>query len=335
MKKKAVLLVNLGTPDSPSVKDVRKYLYEFLNDPFVIDINPILRLFLVNCIIVPFRSPKSAKAYQELWTPEGSPLMVYGRKVEDKLRDQLKEEADVYLAMRYQNPSMESVLKEIEAKDYEELVVIPMYPQYATSTTETIFVELQNIMNPWKHKPKVKFAEQFYHHPLFTDTIVERAKEHNIEEYDHIIFSYHGLPKRQLNKVYGDGTTCDDHVCETEINDSNQKCYLATCYATTRALVKKLNLNEGDYSVGFQSRLGKGWAEPFTDTILHDLAKQGKKKVLVFCPAFVADCLETIVEIGSEYQEEFEEAGGEKVQLVESLNDHPLFINLLADLSRS
>jgi len=333
MKKEAIVLINLGTPNSPSVKDVRNYLSEFLNDPFVIDINPIARFLLVNMIIVPFRAPKSAKAYQELWTDEGSPLMVYGQKLEEKLRTKVQDKADVYLAMRYQNPSMQKVFDEMKNKGYEKLTVIPLYPQYATSTTETIYVEMEKLMRSWSKLPEIKFIDQFYDHPLFIETIAKRAEKYNFDDYDHIIFSYHGLPKRQLNKLYRDATTCDDHDCSKEINDTNQKCYLATCYATTRLLVERLGLEEEQYSVGFQSRLGRGWVKPFTDKILEELAGQGKKNVLVFCPAFVSDCLETIVEIGIEYQEEFEEWGGHKVQLVESLNDHDIFVDCLANMA--
>lgn len=333
MNKEAIVLINLGTPNSPSVKDVRNYLSEFLNDPFVIDINPIARFLLVNMIIVPFRAPKSAKAYQELWTDEGSPLMVYGQKLEEKLRTKVQDKADVYLAMRYQNPSMQKVFDEMKNKGYEKLTVIPLYPQYATSTTETIYVEMEKLMRTWSKLPEIKFIDQFYDHPLFIETIAKRAEKYNFDDYDHIIFSYHGLPKRQLNKLYRDATTCDDHDCSKEINDTNQKCYLATCYATTRLLVERLGLEEEQYSVGFQSRLGRGWVKPFTDKILEELAGQGKKNVLVFCPAFVSDCLETIVEIGIEYQEEFEEWGGHKVQLVESLNDHDIFVDCLANMA--
>lgn len=333
MNKEAIVLINLGTPNSPSVKDVRNYLSEFLNDPFVIDINPIARFLLVNMIIVPFRAPKSAKAYQELWTDEGSPLMVYGQKLEEKLRTKVQDKADVYLAMRYQNPSMQKVFDEMKNKGYEKLTVIPLYPQYATSTTETIYVEMEKLMRTWSKLPEIKFIDQFYDHPLFIETIAKRAEKYNFDDYDHIIFSYHGLPKRQLNKLYRDATTCDDHDCSKEINNTNQKCYLATCYATTRLLVERLGLEEEQYSVGFQSRLGRGWVKPFTDKILEELAGQGKKNVLVFCPAFVSDCLETIVEIGIEYQEEFEEWGGHKVQLVESLNDHDIFVDCLANMA--
>lgn len=333
MAKKAILLVNLGTPDSPSTKDVRRYLSEFLNDPFVIDINPIGRALLVNCIIVPFRGPKSAKVYKQLWTPEGSPLMVYGKKVREKLQTKVGEKAKVYLAMRYQNPSMDVVLEEMEKEQFDEVTVIPLFPQYSTACTETIFVKLKKLIANWTHKPHFKYVEQFYDHPLFTDTFVERAKEFNLNEYDHILFSYHGLPKRQLSKLYEGDTVCEDVNCQTEINTNNAKCYQATCYATSRLLAEKLNLREEDYTVTFQSRLGRGWVEPFTDKTAMKLADEGAKRILVFCPAFVADCLETTIEIGVELQEEFEEHGGEKVQLVPSLNEHDMFIDLLENLA--
>jgi protoporphyrin/coproporphyrin ferrochelatase len=189
-----------------------------------------------------------------------------------------------------------------------------------------------NIMSKWWVIPGVKFISQYYDDEGVINTIVERAKKYDIDEYDHILFSYHGLPVRQVDKVYKDGTLCEEHNCETEINETNKFCYKATCYATTRLIAQKLNLPKEKYTVCFQSRLDKKWLEPFADKTIIEQAKKGVKKLLVFSPAFVADCLETLIEIGSEYQKLFEENGGEKVQLVESLNDHPMWIETLKNM---
>jgi ferrochelatase len=336
MNKTTVLLVNLGTPDSPSVKDVRSYLFEFLNDPRVIDIPAIARFFLVNLIIVPFRAPKSAKIYKELWTnnglpdgTEGSPILYYGKSVQEKLQKALGDNFDVQLAMRYKNPSLDDVLANLYKKNLEKIIVIPLFPQYASATTGSVIDKAMKIISKWWVIPEVKFISQYYDNEGFINTIIERTKKYNIEEYDHILFSYHGLPVRQVDKVYKDGTLCEEHNCETEINDTNRYCYKATCYATTRLIVQKLNIPAEKYTVCFQSRLDKNWLEPFADDVIIEQAKKGAKKLLVFSPAFVADCLETLIEIGFEYQKLFEEHGGEKVQLVESLNDHPMWIETL------
>jgi len=334
--KTAVLLINLGTPDSPSVTDVRKYLFEFLNDPRVIDIPALARFFLVNFIIVPFRAPKSAKIYDELWVnnglPEGikgSPILYYGKSVQNKLQNSLGNNFDVYLAMRYKNPSIDDVLSDIHSKNYKKIIVVPLFPHYASASTGSVIDKVMKLMSKWWVIPEVKFISQYYDNEGFINTIIERAKKYNIDEYDHVLFSYHGLPVRQVDKVYKDESHCKEHNCETEINETNQFCYKATCYATTRLIVEKLNLSKEKYTVCFQSRLDKNWLEPFSDKVIVEQAKKGAKKLLVFSPAFVADCLETLIEIGFEYQKLFEEHGGEKIQLVESLNDHPMWIESL------
>lgn len=329
MNKRCVLLINLGTPDSPSVKNVRKYLSEFLNDPRVIDINPIARFFLVNFIIVPFRAPKSAKIYQQLWTKDGSPILIYGESVQKKLQASLGDDFDVELAMRYQNPNLEKVCARMEKKGYNKIIIIPLFPQYASASTGSAVEKAMELISKWWVIPEIKIISQFYDDEDYLNCVIEQSKKYKLSEYDHILFSYHGLPVRQVDKVYSDGKPCSDHKCEEEINDDNHSCYKATCYATTRLLAQKLNLPQEKYTVCFQSRLDKDWLEPFSDKVVEEWAKKGAKKLLVFSPAFVADCLETTVEIGVEYQKLFEDNGGEKIQLVESLNDHPMWIETL------
>ncbi len=332
-KKTGVLLVNLGTPDSPSVGDVRKYLRQFLNDPRVIDINPIGRFFLVNFIIVPFRAPKSAKIYKQLWTPEGSPLLIYGEKVKALLKKNLPDDYEVEFAMRYQNPSMKSVLDKMQQKNYSKIIVIPMFPQYASSSTGSAVEEIMRIIKNWWVIPELKIVSQFFNHEKFIDAFAEKGQQQNPSEYEHVLFSYHGLPERQVDKTYSDGKPCADHNCEHEWNKENEYCYKAACYETTRLIAEKLNLDKSKYSVAFQSRLGRDpWIKPYSDHVVADLAKQGIKKLLVFSPAFIADCLETTVEIGHEYDEIFKSNGGEKLQLVESLNDSAKWIDCLKDM---
>jgi ferrochelatase len=336
-KKTCVLLIQLGTPDSPKTRDVRKYLSEFLNDPRVIDIPWLARKILVNGIIVPFRAPKSAKIYKELWEiGKGvSPLLTHSLNVQNKLKEVFNsDDITVELAMRYQNPSLDSVLKRMKTANYDQIIILPLFPQYASASSGSAIDKAMNIIRQWWVIPEVKIISQFWDNEGYINSIVDRAKQFKLEEYDHVLFSYHGLPERQVDKVYEGSDLCGDQPCETEINEKNKFCYKATSYATTRLIAEKLNLSEKQYTVCFQSRLDKKWLTPFSDKIVEDLAKKGAKKLLVFSPAFVADCLETIIEIGSEYQEIFEEHGGEKVQLVPSSNDHPEFIDGLVKLIR-
>jgi protoporphyrin/coproporphyrin ferrochelatase len=329
--KTGILLVNLGTPDSPSVSDVRSYLSQFLNDPRVIDIPWLFRKILVNLIIVPFRAPKSAKIYQKLWTDKGSPLLYYSEKVRDLLQVGLGDSYDVFLAMRYKNPSIPHVLELMRRNNYARIIVVPMFPQYSSAATGSAIEEVMRVLKTWWVIPEVRMVSQYYAHPLFIQGFIERAKKYNLGEYDHILFSYHGLPERQVDKVYDKGL-CADHNCENEITEENKFCYKATCYATTRLLAERLGITPEQYTVCFQSRLDKKWLKPFSDEVVAECAKKGMKKILVFSPAFTADCLETIIEIGEEYQEIFRHHGGEKVQLVESLNDHPIWIECLKDI---
>ncbi|MNJ82727.1 Ferrochelatase [compost metagenome] len=336
-KKTGVLLIQLGTPDSPKNSDVRRYLKEFLMDPRVIDIPFFSRLLLVRGIIVPFRTPKSAKIYKELWElgKGKSPLLTYTESVKNLLQKRFEtEDITVEMAMRYQNPSMDSVLERMRKANYDQIIILPLFPQYASASTGSAVDKAMEIIQKWWVIPEIKIVSQFYNHEGYIDSIVERAKEFDIASYDKIMFSYHGLPERQVDKVYENGL-CSDHDCEKGMTDENKFCYKATSYETTRLIAAKLGLTEDQYTVSFQSRLDEKWIQPFSDKVIEQWGKEGKKRVLAFSPAFVADCLETLIEIGGEYQEIFEEHGGEKVQLVPSSNDHPRFIDCLEDLIRS
>lgn len=338
MAKKGVLLVNLGTPDSPQTADVRKYLNEFLMDGRVIDVNPVLRTLLVKGIIVPFRSPKSAKLYQKIWSDEtGSPLLHYSKLQHQALQQRLGDEYQVELAMRYQSPSIESALQRLKDGLVSEIKVIPLFPQYASASTGSVYEKVMSLVKDWQTTPNISFINSFHDNDLMIQTFANNAQKHQPQTYDHILFSFHGLPQRQLIKCDHTNSYClkVDGCCNT-LNDTNKFCYSAQSYDTARLIAEKLNIPKEKYTVCFQSRLGNDpWVQPYTSEIIAKMANEGKKRLLVFCPAFVADCLETVYEVTEEYGAEFRELGGEHVQLVESLNDSPMFIDALEGLVRN
>ena len=332
--KTAILLLQLGTPDSPKTSDVRKYLTQFLNDPRVIDIPWLARTLLVNAIIVPFRSGKSSKLYQAIWDDKtGSPLLKHTLDLQKKLQLAVGEDVKVEMAMRYQSPSMESVLERMKKEGYHKITVFPLFPQYASSSTGSALQRFMEIVSKWWVIPELKIMSQYFDNEDYINCIVNRGRQHDISKYDHVIFSYHGLPERQVDKVYEDGYLCKDHHCENELTDTNYYCYKAGCYQTTKSVVEKLNIPAGKYTISFQSRLDNKWLTPFSDKVIEELAKKGMKNILVFSPAFTADCLETIYEIGTEYQEIFHKYGGEKIQLVESLNSGDDWVETIKKLT--
>ncbi len=338
MSKKGVLLVNLGTPDSPSTADVRKYLSEFLMDGRVIDINPILRALLVKGIIVPFRGPKSAKLYKEIWSDEtGSPLMYYSLIQKDLLQKRLGDDYQVELAMRYQSPSIESALNKLKDAGVSSIKVLPMFPHYASASTGSVLDKVMELVRKWQTIPNIFFINSFHDNEGMIATFAENGKKYHPENFDHILFSFHGLPERQLKKSDHSQQHCLQvkNCCEI-LNENNKFCYSAQCHDTARLIAKKLDLPKEKYTVCFQSRLGKDpWVQPYTSEVIKDLAQKGIKRLLVFCPAFVADCLETVYEVTVEYGDEFKKLGGQEVQLVESLNGHPLWIEALEGLVKS
>jgi ferrochelatase len=338
MSKKGVLLINLGTPDSPSVSDVRKYLGEFLMDPRVIDVNPVLRTFLVKGIIVPFRSPKSAKLYKEIWSDKtGSPLMHYSVLQRDLVQKALGDEYQVELAMRYQSPSIESALTRLKDGLVDSIKVIPLFPQYASASTGSVYEKVMDLVGKWPTSPNISFINSFHDDALMIETFADNAKKYNPETFDHILFSFHGLPQRQLVKADHTHKHClKENDCCQNLTDANKFCYSAQSHHTAKLIAEKLNIPKEKYTICFQSRLGSDpWVQPYTSEVVNKLAKEGKKRLLVFCPAFVADCLETVYEVTVEYHEEFIAAGGEHVQLVESLNDSPKFIEALKQMAIS
>jgi len=329
--KRALLIVNLGTPNKPSYFSVFKYLRQFLMDRRVININPILRFFLVNLIICPTRSFSSTKIYKKVWNKEtGSPLLHNTKKLTQKIQSKLPEYTVEY-AMRYQNPSIENVLNKLLIQNPDEIIILPLFPHYAAATTGSVYEEVSRILSKKWVVPKIKFINQFYDNDKFIDAWVEKARKFNINSYDKIIFSYHGIPNSHVDNVY-ENSVCNDHDCESKITEDNKFCYKATTYETTKLIASRLNINPENYIVTYQSRLTNKWLSPFTDEVLQSMAKEGKKNVLVFSPSFTADCLETIIEIGDEYNELFISSGGQKLDYVESLNYSDLWSDAIISI---
>lgn len=332
-----VMLLNLGTPDAPTTPAVRRYLREFLMDPRVIDIPALPRWLLVNGIIAPFRSPKSAAAYREVWTERGSPLRVAGDDLVLAVQEALGDDFRVVLAMRYQNPSIRTALRQLMTTPLERLVVVPLFPQYSSaangSAIEKVMAELTGDWNI----PSVRILSDFYEHPGFIEAQARLARETLADfDVDKVVMSFHGLPERHVKKSWADGFDgCDIEGPCPVVGAGNRYCYRAQCFATARALAAAIDLDEDDYVVCFQSRLGRDpWIRPYTDLVLPELAKAGARRIAVLTPAFVADCLETLEEIGIRAREDWAEAGGEELRLVPCVNAEPDWVEAVAQMVR-
>jgi ferrochelatase len=326
---KAVLLVNLGSPDSPQVADVRRYLREFLSDPCVIDSPWLIRQLVLNLFILPFRPKQSAAAYQTIWTPEGSPLVVISRQVQSLLQQEIS--MPVALAMRYGNPSISKILKLLSDQGVSELFLIPLYPHYAMSSYETVVKKVQETLRKMKSNIQLTIQPPFYDEPHYIQALVESAQPYLQYDYDHLLFSFHGIPERHIKKADASGCHClvKENCCETP-NPVHQVCYRAQTRKTVAAFVKAAKIPENKYSIAYQSRLGRDpWLKPYTDLELERLPSLGIKKLLVICPAFVSDCLETLEEIAERGKETFFHAGGENFTMIPCLNTHPDWINTL------
>lgn len=331
--RKAVLMISLGTPDSPGWFDVASYLREFLGDGRIINIPSLLRYMLVNLIIVPTRTFSSSKSYKELWTDRGSPLKYHMEDLTAKVQEDLKGTHDVFYAMRYKNPSVKNLLKELESKGYDEIILFPVFPQYSSAANGS-FLEhsLKQIAN-WVVIPSIKTVDQFYDNDDFLSAFSENIQKFDLDAYDKIIFSYHGLPMSQLDEVYENGK-CDDRECEDGVHGDNHHCYRAACYETTKLLVSRIGIDKSKTITSFQSRLDSKWVKPFSDKVLKQFAKEGVKNVLVVSPSFTGDCLETIIEIGDEYKELFLEKGGQKLDYVPSLNSNDSWVKCIVNIIR-
>lgn len=336
MSTRAVLLVNLGSPDSPSVPDVRRYLREFLGDERVLDMPALARWALLEGIILRTRPKKSAHAYASIWTPEGSPLVAISQQVQRSLAAALGAETPVYLAMRYGNPSVASVVAQLAADGVRELLLFPQYPHYAMASWETVVVRVMEELAQQAPQIRVTTVQPFYADPDYIAALHAVAAPHLAAGYDHLLFSYHGLPVRHMKKADSSHAHCLTvaDCCET-CSPAHATCYRAQCFATTRALAERAGLDPSKYSVSFQSRLaGEPWLEPFTDFELKRLPKAGVRNLLVICPAFVADCLETLEEIAGRGREDFLAAGGVKFLQIPCLNTHSTYIDFLAKRTR-
>ncbi len=334
---KGLLLVNLGTPDGPSTAEVRRYLREFLSDPQVIDIPAPARWLLLNLVILPFRPAKSAAAYRQVWTERGSPLLMHSFDLVSEVARVLEGEFVVHLAMRYGKPELSAALRSLGEQGVDELVVFPLYPQYATSSTQSTLDRVKELAAELLPKARLTEVGAFYDSPAFLDAFAGVAKPLlDAGKPDHLLFSFHGLPIRHITRLDQSGKHClASPGCCDSISDVNRHCYRAQSYFTARGLAARLGLSPSQYSVAFQSRLTSKWIEPFSDVRLVELAKQGVKHLAVMCPAFVADCLETLEEIGIRARDSFREAGGETLTLIPSLNADPQWVNAVAALARA
>jgi ferrochelatase len=332
-----VLLVNLGTPDAPRAPEVRTYLREFLSDPRVLDIGGLARTALLELVILPRRPAASAEAYAKVWTDEGSPLLVFSQALATGVQEQLGPSFVVKLAMRYGSPSIGSGLAALRDSGCDRLVVFPLYPHYASSSTGSTLEAIYRACATDWNTPFLSVVPPFYDHPRFIDSFVAVARP-VLDELapDHVLFSYHGLPERQIRKSDPTGAHCfaSASCCDAMVA-ANRNCYRAQCYATTRALASALALAPERHSTSFQSRLGRTpWIKPYTDQVLPELAKSGVRRLAVLCPAFVADCLETLEEIGLRARADFLAAGGEDLRLVPSLNATPGWIDAVTAFVR-
>lgn len=333
-----MLLINLGTPDAPTTPAVRRYLREFLMDPRVLDIGALGRWLLVNLIIAPFRSPKSAAAYREIWTERGSPLLTASEDLRDAVQAELGDGYAVALGMRYQNPSIASAIASLQPDTLERLIVLPLFPQHSSAATGSAIQEFFDRLGERWNVPSVHIIADFYDHPGFIEAQAAIAREVLTDfEPDMVLMSYHGLPERHVKKSWQPGfSSCDLEGPCPLITQGNRYCYRAQCYATTDALARALDLSPGAYSVSFQSRLGRTpWIKPYTDEVLPQLAEQGIKRLAVMCPAFTADCLETLEEIGIRAREDWRAAGGDALLLVPCVNAEPVWAKAVAEMVRA
>ena len=328
-ERQGILLTNLGTPASPEAADVRRFLGEFLWDKHVLDMNPVARFLLLHGIILRTRPKKSAHAYREIWTEQGSPLLLHSLALLKALRAAMPTET-IALGMRYGSPSIGGALRELHDQGCTHVLVCALYPQYATSTSYSTQEKVKAEIAAQKLPLSPRFLPAFYAHPAFIaaqHTIAKRAFERFVP--DHVLMSFHGLPERHLLRGEHAGHCLVTTDCCAQITANNAHCYRAQCFATARALASSLDL-EGRYTLSFQSRLGRTkWIGPYSNEVIVQLAQQGVKQLAVLCPAFVTDCLETLEEIALRAQESFIAAGGERLLLVPSLNADPAWVEAL------
>lgn len=334
--KKGILLVNLGSPDSTSVSDVKRYLDEFLMDKYVLDVPFLVRLLIVKCFILPFRPKKSAEAYSSIWWDEGSPLIVLSKRLKALFEQQTT--LPVELAMRYANPSIHDAIKSLIKKNpnLSELFLFPLYPHYAMATTLTVVEKTKEILKEYFPKLKLTYIESFYDHPGYINALAKSIKKYLSKNKDtHLLFSFHGVPERHVKKTDPTKKHCMtvNNCCYSSCKEAHRYCYSHQVHRTARLVIECLGLKEGQFTISFQSRLGNDpWLSPATDDTIERLAKEGIKKLAVVCPAFVSDCLETLEEIGEEGKEIFLEHGGNDFTLIPCLNEDENWVKVMHDL---
>ncbi len=316
--KKIILLLNIGIPRNPKASSVARYLSEFLSDKFVVNINTFFRFILVHFIIIPFRTLKSTKRYKKIWTKEGAPLLLHHQNLCAGLQTILLENYLVYGAMRYGTPSIPDTLKQIDFKNASELIVVPLYPQYASATSGSSIYKVVSSLEKLGLNCNVKIVPQFFNEPTYIDAFSKHIQSYQPQNFDIVLFSYHALP---LSQIEADGNSN-----KIEVN------YISSCQKSTELLANALNLPKSKYGTAFQSHISKNWTKPFTEFVLKELAQEGKRKVLIVSPSFVADCLETTLELGVEYRDVFLTNGGKEFVLVDSLNDNPEWVKALAEI---
>lgn len=354
MQSKAILLLNLGSPNSTSIKDVRSYLKEFLSDPRVLDTpsSPSLRSLILNGCILPTRPKRTAHAYSQIWQREGSPLIIESRKLQQNLQNNFPR-MPIELAMRYGKPSIEDALGRLASQKISKLFIMPLYPHYAMSSYETVVARVMELLpnyfsfkisneiqNPNPTTQKLEFLsvlQPFYSEDFYIDALVKSAEPYLQKPFDHLLFSYHGIPERHLRVSDPSKAHCLCHSNCCQIKSPTQStCYKHQCLETTRLFVEKANIPSHKFSISFQSRLGREpWLKPYTDHRLQEFPKQGIKKILVICPSFVADCLETLEEIAISGKQSFLDAGGSEFTHIPCLNNHPAWIHFLTQKIQS
>ncbi len=323
--------MNLGSPASTSVKDVKAYLKEFLMDKRVIDYPYLSRYFLINGIIAPSRAPKSAHAYEKVWTSEGSPLIVLSKALQEAVQKQVPEPVEI--AMRYGQPNIKTAFDNIKTKHPEvnEVILLPLYPHYAMSSYETAVVQAEEVFAKGKYSFKIRTIQPYYNNPDYIFALSESIKPYLKQDYDQILFSYHGLPERHMRKADITGNHCmrSADCCEVA-SPAHAHCYRHQCFTTTRLVTELLHIPKDKYSISFQSRLGREeWLKPYTDFRFKEMPAEGIKKLLVLCPAFVSDCLETLEEIAMQGKETFMDAGGESYTFIPCMNTQPAWVNAI------
>ncbi len=325
--RRGILLINLGTPDAPSVSAVRKYLKTFLSDKRVINIPSVLRFLLLYLVILPFRTKRTAHAYQSIWMPKGSPLLYFSQQLSLKLQQLMGHKFNIALGMRYGNPGLSAALNQL--KQCDQLTILPLYPQYSSAATGSAIEEVFNVLKTWDSIPSVKVISQFYDDASYIHALAEHMKPFLTTD-THILFSYHGLPERDII-ASGCQSVCKKS-CLSQ-NSLNTRCYRAQCMHTSHLLANALALPSESYTTTFQSRLGKTeWIKPYTDQILPKLIANDVKHLTIVCPSFIVDCLETLEEIGLQIKNHWLSIGGEQFTLIPCLNDSPLWLEALSKI---